>query len=95
MSLVEWIAYYYVNDVLPIARALGVVVVVVILLQIVNLMSGGDKFPMIGKIFNLGAKLIILTFAMLGRSLLVLGKMLLKIINVLIDTVRDFFTSKI
>lgn len=91
----ESLAHLYVNYLLPAGKVLGFLLIVLFALQLINLMSGSKKFENIDKMFNMIMKIIAALVVSLGRLMMWLGRTLLKIINVLFDTIRDFFTSKI
>ncbi len=93
---VEQFANLYVYYLEPALRAILIIALVVTLLQVVNVITGGEKkFAIVDKAFNLMLKSFVIFVVGMGRFLVWLGKVLLKTFTVLFDTVRDFFTSKI
>lgn len=93
---VEQFANLYVYYIEPLLRATILIALVVTLLQVVNVVAGGDKkFVLVDKAFNLMVKFFIVLFVSSGRLVAWLARSLLRIIAVLFDTIRDFFTSKI
>jgi hypothetical protein len=93
---VDQIAELYVHVIEPLLKVLAVFVVVVILLHMFNALGDSKKkADLINSTFNFLLKATLFVFTGLGRVALFLGRLLLRIINLLIATISDFFTSKI
>jgi hypothetical protein len=93
---VDQIAELYVHVIEPLLKVLAVFVVVITLLYLFNAMGDSKKkADLVNNTFNFLIKTTIFIFTGLGRVALLLGRLLLRIINLLIATISDFFTSKI
>ena len=93
---IEQFAQLYVYYVEPFLKVIVICAVVVTLLQVVNVVAGGDKkFVLVDKAFNLMIGSFVTMAVFSGKSAVWFAKTLLRILTVLFDTVRDFFTSKI
>lgn len=92
----ETLAYLYVYYIEPTTRVLAWVALLVAVLYVLNMLTDGKKKgEIINMLFNLMVKGTKTVFLVGGKSILIATKMLLRTLTVLIDTVRDFFTSKI
>lgn len=90
---IAYLYVYYLEPMFKVAVWLGLLVVV---LYIVNMITDGKKKgDIINSLFSTMVSMIKGVFIYGGKGILVTGKLLLRIITILIDTVRDFFTSKI
>jgi hypothetical protein len=93
---VDQIAELYVHVIEPLLKVLAIFIVVVTLLYMFNAMSDSKKkADFVNNTFNFLIKATVFLFTSLGRVALFLGRLLLRIINLLIATISDFFTSKI
>lgn len=94
--IIQSLAHLYVYFIEPVGKILLVVLAVLLVLQLVNLLSGKDKkFPLVDTIIKTIFKTFFVLMAMLGRFGIWLFKFVFKVTRVFLDTVKDFFTSKI
>jgi hypothetical protein len=93
---VSELAVVYVHVIEPVLKVLAFFLVVLTLLYLFNAMGDSKKkADMVNGLFNILIKGAMLLATGLGRGVLFLGRLLLRIINLLVATISDFFTSKI
>jgi len=90
------IASFYVNVIEPTLQVLAVAALVIIVLYLLNLLRGGDrKGDLITVVVNESFKFIFRFIVLIGKSLILLARMLLNTSRVIFATLRDFFKSEI
>ncbi len=93
---VEQLAELYVHVIEPALKVLAFFIVIVTVLYLLNALGDSKKkTEFVNNTFNFIIKAIFVIFTGLGRAALIVGRLLLRIINLLIATISDFFTSKI
>ena len=93
---VEQVAELYVHVIEPALKVLAFFIVIVTVLYLLNALGDSKKkTEFVNNTFNFIIKTVIFCFTALGKGAIILGRLLLRIINLLIATISDFFTSKI
>ncbi|HEX2859151.1 MAG TPA: hypothetical protein VHP58_03020 [Alphaproteobacteria bacterium] len=93
---VEQVAELYVHVIEPALKVLAFFIIVITVLYLFNALADSKKkTEFVNNTFNFILKAVFLIFTGVGRAAIIVGRLLLRIINLLIATISDFFTSKI